>query len=412
MKTFLKTNLYMSLLLVCLVLLACEPTTDDDPDGTTGAAELPELADLVGRWGIFETIDGQGNATTSAPCRHSLEIHTSGDFLYVNAAQGDWLEGNVQFNSADSTVRLSGNGEVVSFKLLSVTDQGFELRAETSEGGTVSINTQRFTLLEGEDCTSFTPESLTTKWSIGAFSHALYEGETLLDERAVEDIKANQYSLEFKADGEVLLIDLVNQFNYEQGVFRMLDNHNLIIDFDFDDDDPGSLVHLEGVQWPYWIFERVGFETDGTTGQEIRIVTQYQMTANSGDEPAFNQEELPGQWQITEVEVLHSQATGGDNEGPVPGMLFQFDTSGTGQVSMQGQVVSRLEYEMLDLSNLLVSFDEGEHDSSAGEANGFSIFHVSAHEGDQVELIIYEPSRGEHEDEMGGAMFRVVTKKQ
>lgn len=403
----------MSLILSLFVFQACETTGEDTPDGED-PQQLPELADLVGRWGIFETIDDQGNRESSVPCRNTLEIHSSGDFLYVDASHGEWLEGNVQFNSADSSLQLSANGRVTLLKLSSMAEGNLEFRVEDHEGGAVRVNTQRFTLLEGEDCASFTSESITQKWSISAFSHAIYDGENLLEERSGEDLKENLYTIEFKSDGTALTIDLINDFNFEQGAFRMIDNHNLVLDFDFEDDDPGSLVHLKNVQWPYWIFESVEYGIDERSGEEVRMVRTFNLVANSGNEPAFGSEELPGQWQITEVEVLRQQEPGEENEGPVVGMMLNFGTDGTGQVSMQGTEVTGLAYEMLDMSNLLVSFEDEENGNE--EENNFSVFHVNAKSDGAIELIIFAPRRemeSQHSGEHGGGPeFRILMEKQ
>ena len=275
------------------------------------------------------------------------------------------------------------------------------------------MSTQRFTLLEGEDCAAFTTESLTKKWSIRAFEQHFYDGETLHDQHSAEDIKENLYTIEFKADGRALIIDLFDQYNYEQGVYRMLDNHNLVVDFDFEDDDPGSLIHLENVQWPYWIFERVSFATEPAQSEVLRSVSTFSMTENSGDEPAFGQDELPGQWQITAVEALQEPGPGEDNEGPVVGMVLQFDTNGTGQVSMQGEKVIGLAYEMLDMSTLLLRFENEEDEDQ--EDSSHNLFHVNARSGGEVALTIYSPMREEGpqgDSHSGGAEFRLTIKKQ
>ena len=82
----------MVLAMLAMALLACDPENDEPGGGGEEPTDLPGLADLAGRWGITQIQSG-GNSQTTTPCENTLEITSSGDFTYVDAASGQWFEG-------------------------------------------------------------------------------------------------------------------------------------------------------------------------------------------------------------------------------------------------------------------------------------------------------------------------------
>lgn len=145
------------------------------------------------------------------------------------------------------------------------------------------------------------------------------------------------------------------------------------------------------------------------------------LSKNDGSEPTVGEDEIIGTWMITEVEDLEEDTGDGeDGEGAQVGMLINFDAELAGMVSFEGQSVFELEYEFLDLSNLLLTFEE-EGEGGTAEEN-YNLFHVNARPGEHLELMIYS-IRGE-EDHDGGEggeddgdanmelQFRIVLQKQ
>ena len=364
------------LMLVAVALLACDPN-ETDPDPETELTELPELADLVGRWGISRTESGD-NINTSVPCENTLEINANGNFLFVDVARANWLEGNLAFDASDSSLTLTSTDQTFELKLIEIGDGSFTLRFEENDGGDIEISTQLFTALESGDCAAFTTEELTNKWSIHSFSQEVYElsgdGDrlgTLVNTQTVEDLTENTFTIEFKGDGTAINIDYINEFNYQIGAFSTLDDHNLVVDFDASDDDPGSLVHLQSVQWPYWIFESVSFEHNDETGAEARVVTRFTVAQNSENVATIDQSAIVGKWStssFSEIGYQEDKEVYNDSHEQLPHnkMTMEFKDDGSFQfIDLLDAVgVRRGTYEFLDASNLLLTL-EGETDEEA-----------------------------------------------
>ena len=546
MKTRLNDRFFAALLLLFVWVQACETSGDEDPGNGNESNEVPELADLVGRWGISQTEDAQGNSTIMEPCSNSLEIWAGGEFLYVNVAQGSWLEGTIGFDQADSAITLSSGTDINSVKMLAISSTELTLQFE-EDGNPI---TQRLVLLGQEDCAAFDNSSLHNKWSINELSRDIYEGGTLLAQPTISDIPENLMTLDFQSDGSLQRFDYVNEYRFDQGAFRLLDNHNMVIDFNGNDEDPGTLVHINRVQWPYWIMETVTFNPendqrvvtrfsmslnsdevpvisnedilgkwsashlqeqffnegnledqvvfdqvphnqltlqfnadatysfidlvrsvvvmqgsyellDGSnvvlylsdhhhgndddkhcpdqllfhldrneSGQRIRL-TNYQyaanngndsnesgyeldsfalsLTKNTGDEPGIGHEQLMGPWQISGVTDLRGPGHDPD-EGPQEGMVLNFSENGSGDVLFEQQVITGLNYNMLDRSNLMITFQD---DNSDEEEQAFNVFHIEGRDASLMELVIFSPSRTDEDQQeaQGGAEFRVVLEK-
>ncbi len=311
-----------------------------------------------------------------------------------------------------------------------------------------------------------TAEQLEGKWSAGMFAErALLDGQVVA-EHVEDQIPHNKLTLEFFDDNGALLIDLVDEIGFDRGEYMLLDGSNILLDIRGDEDDNEEednfelfhVMSVDGDAMTLKSFSRSDHDGDSGDGdggiandghgdgdggfdydtREFELL----MNKNSGSEPGIMSEELIGMWQVTDVEDLSQQGQAG--EGPQIGMVLNFAENGTGVVTFEEQEVATFSHEYLDMSNLLMIFDDNEGDGDGGTANdgheeeedNYNIFHIVSVSGNTVELILYEPDREDHgdgdgsgdgtggtandghgegdegEEESGGPTYRIVIQKQ
>lgn len=401
----------LALAMIALTFMACDPN-ENEPDDGVDPTELPELADLVGRWGISQTQSGS-NTNTTVPCENTLEIAANGNFLFVDVARANWLEGNVAFDVSDSSLTMTTTDQTLELKLVEVADGSFTLRFEDNDNGDITISTQLFTALESSDCAAFTTAELTNKWSIHSFTREVYElngdGDqigTLADTHTQENITENIFTIEFKSDGSAINIDHLNEFDYQTGQFRALDDHNLIVDFDSDDNEPGSLVHIQSVQWPYWVFENVDFE-EGEDGAEYRVVTTFTIAQNSENVATISSSALMGKWStdlVSEIGYQEGKEVYNDTHEEIPHnkMTMEFKDDGSFQfIDLLDEVgIRRGTYEFLDGSNLLLTMEE--EDEGDGESEEEEILFLLRQNVNDGRIVLFNGERAGEDHEGDG----------
>ena len=552
MKALINFLKLLSLFAILSLFQACS-SNDDSPSGGNNDPEIElSLSDIVGRWGIIRVTEQGGSPETLVPCKNTLEIQANGDLLYVEADAGEWEEGHASFNSADSILTVTFGGQTETFKLLSVSETGFELEFTENDGGTVVVGSDEYVKLEGSDCASITTAEIATKWSVDEIDFKEYEIEdgddlgTLIDTDVQENIPYNKFTLEFSSDGSFIMIDLINEFDFEMGTYENLDDHNYVLSFDDEGLDDETLAHvltrtddfvtlmlaeyndnddrrvvtelvigendgseptisesdLDGKWSASNVTERaflegqlidehvlsdiphnqltLEFYVDSEEIQLIDLVQEIEhvlgeftlldgsnlllglgdedeeenlelfhilsadngeltlisydirdndgvggeantdhdeleydlrefelsLNKNTGDEPGIDEDELLGEWVLTEVESFDLNSPSDD--GPQVGMVLAFINDGSGEISSGGDIVTTFDFELIDMSNVLVEFDD--------EEEGFTIFHLIEYSSDVLEIILFEPARegdGEGQDEPeGGATHRLVIERQ
>ncbi len=393
-----------SLLLLVLFMYACSTTDDSDPGGVTELA----LADIVGRWGILTTTEDGGTPETLVPCDNTLEIQENGDFLVIEAADGEWVEGNASFNPADSILTLTINGQTETVKILSVSANGFVVQFNENDGGTVTVGTDAFVKLEDAACASVTSAELQQKWSVDQLERSAFEiteGDRgdLLGTELFEDIDYNKFTIEFKSDGSFVMVDLVLEYDYGIGTYRNLDDHNLILEFEDDGgNSDGSLLHLTARNGTGLSFIIVDEDENGA-GEREQFVSKFDIIPNDDSEPTIAAEALEGKWSassVTERAFLDDDLVGEEVNDMITHnrlTLEFFDDGGLQFINLVDEVgFSRGEYMLLDGSNILLNTgnDAGEGDDE------FELFHVVAVSGDDLTVKSYEV--GDHEGGSGG----------
>lgn len=547
-----------SLLIFLSIFQAC--SNDDEPGGGgIGPDEELSLSNIVGRWGIISTSEVGGPNETLIPCKNTLEIQENGDFLYIKADAGEWDEGRATFNNADSILTVIIDGQTKTFKLLSVSDTGFELEYTDDDGGTIVVGSDEYVKLERADCSLITSADITSKWSVDEMEIKEFEIDvendlgTLIETQLLEDIPFNMFTLDFRSNGDLIMIDLIVNYIFDRGTFENLDDHNFLMSFDEEGLDDQVLVHVlnrtdefvtlmvadyqeedqkrivteivigennglepliteaeldgkwsateiiqqafdEGVlvdeqsqdnishnrltleffmgdgevqfidlvddigysrgefflldgsnivmslgggedgEEDYELFHLMSKEGDnislksfqqggeannGQEGDDEFDLREFEvmLNKNSGDEHSIGEDELIGEWEITELEDL-SNTIGNDDEGPQVGMILTFVDNGTGEVTLQGDLVTTFEYEMLDDNNIkLLLPEENDGGGEANEDNSYTIFHINDNQSDTtLEFILFESSRNDEEGgdggENSGPTNRIVIKKQ
>ena len=248
------------------------------------------------------------------------------------------------------------------------------------------------------------------KWSINAVVESQFSDGMLRNEDIRDNIPHNKMILGFREEIELLFIDLVSGPQIRLGDYKMLDASNLLIRLGGSEEGDGD---GDDNEMEYEIFQLTSF-TDGQAimssferadGDEDFDMYSFEitMTKNDGTKPSVSGEETIGTWEIIEVEDLSEDDGGGNDggadEGPQVGMQIGFDDQLGGMISLDGQMIFDFEYELLDLSNILMIFEE-ESDGGNVEEN-YNLFHVGARPGGNLELYIYL-IRGPNDDHDGG----------
>ncbi len=390
MKLFFNVLKASGVLLLAMFMNACSTSDDTDPGGGNQDPVELSIADIVGRWGIQSTTENGGAAQARIPCKNTLEIESNGDFLIVDANEGTWLEGNATFNQADSVLTLTITGQTLTVKILSVSATAFELQSTDGSGATQTVSVSEMVKLESADCASFEREEILTKWSINEFTRSRYVDGQLDEENSIENIATNQFTIEFRSDGSALTFDYINEYDFSEGTFRMLDNHNLVVDFDQSDDDPGSLIHLDNVQWPYWIFESVEWDEESGSDNEAIVVTTFSLIENDEQVPTISEQGLLGKWSASSIaqRTFHNGQLVDESVNdriPHNKMTVEFFEGDDLQFIdlVEDFGFSNGAYRLLDGSNLLMSIDE------SGEEE-YDLFQVVAVNGDEIILRSFE----------------------
>jgi len=422
----------MVLALLAVAFLACDNGDDGTGGGDEEPVELPELADLVGRWGISQTVSG-GNSQTGVPCENTLEVTSSGGFTYVDVARGSWLEGTMAFDVTDSSLTLTIGSETIDLKLLSIEDGAFTLQSEDNDGGTVTLSTQIFTALESGDCPGIELSQVVNKWSISSFSTQIFElqgeGDELGNVAGTEEmsnIPVNRFTTEFVGDGTYLTIDLVNEYDYSVGEFRRLDDHNMVLTFEDDEDEVEMLVHLTAIQGNTATFQTVRYSDDDGDGEndmgESRIVTSFTMTINDETVPTITEAELMGKWSVSAV--TEAQFSGGQllNENINDDIASNKMTLGFREENelllidlVLGPQIRLGDYEMLDASNILINLgDEDEGDDGDGgddEEEDYEIFQLTSNSNGQIILQSFDRVHEDDQQDYDVESFEITLTK-
>jgi hypothetical protein len=561
-----------SLFILLSIFQAC--SNDDEPGGgNNGPDEELSLSNIVGRWGISSSSVVGGANETLVPCKNTLEIQENGDFLYVEADAGEWQEGRATFNNSDSTLTVTFDGQTETFKLLSVSETGFELEFTENDGSNIVVGSDEYVLLDNSDCSSVESNEITEKWSVEEIDFKEYEIEdeddfgTLTDTQVFEDVPYNKFTMEFKSDGSFIMIDLIFEYDFGLGTFENLDDHNYLIAFDDEDGQDRTLAHVSSrtsetvtlmmvdyndsrrvvteltirvndgseptisesdingkwsassviervfvddnldsedvlidiphnkltldfdvssdkaqlidlvqeigyVQGDFFLLDGSNLVIDfgGEEGQEgdeenfelFHVISsddhqlslinfengrqdgeggsggeanngdgemefdrrefEVSLNKNTGEEPGIAKEELIAEWTLLEVENLDPNSE--DGEGPMVGMVITFNDDGSGVVNLDGAEVTSFEFDMIDMSNIVLAFDEGgeggvmNNGDDEENQNEYSLFHIIEAGSETLELIIYEPSRGnggegegEGEEKGGRAVQRIVMER-
>ena len=269
-----------------------------------------------------------------------------------------------------------------------------------------------------------TDADLEGKWSAASIAERAFLNGQTVDEEVIGSIPHNKLTLEFFDDRGVQLIDLVQEVGFRRGEYMLLDPSNILLKIG--DDEEFELFHVISASAgaiTVKSFEGRDDHDDGNGGDGTgeanndhdteydRREFELSLNKNSGDEPSTSEDDLIGQWEVTEVENLGDQGSGGNDEGPQVGMILTFVNNGTGEVTFNGNVVVTFEYELIDENNVQMIFSD-----SGGQGEGdLNIVHVMSVPTGALEVVFYVPAEvnadGSTGDE-GGPAFRVVMEKQ
>ena len=317
-------------------------------------------------------------------------------------------------------------GSTATFQTVRYTDDDGDGENEQGEQRLVTTFTMT---INDETVPTISQEQLMGKWSISAVVESEFSDGMLRNEDINDNIPNNKMTLGFREDNELLFIDLVSGPQIRLGEFEMLDASNLLIHLGGDGEDDGDGDDDED-EMEYEIFQLTSF-TDGQAimssferaeeDEDFDLFSfELTMTKNDGTEPSITAGELIGTWEVMEVENLSEDGggDGGGDEGPQVGMQIGFDDQLGGLVSFDGQTIFDFDYEMIDLSNILLTFEE--ESDGGNEEETFNLFHVNSSTGDRMELMIYI-IRGPNDDDGGDnddgdanmeLEFRIIVEKQ
>ncbi|GEM_PF-5358729 len=398
MKGKLKGTTKILLISLLAFTFACDNQLGED-DGTD--LQVPTLANIEGRWGI-NSINVSGSQESLIPCENTITIEPDGSFLFVMTDRGDWGEGTVSYNETDSLLTLDLGSETVNLKLLSLSNGEMTLQSEElSPTGAVTLATNQFVRLDNTSCPSINSSELLDKWSIQSLqlkTFALSHGEKgeLLNTELRENIPENKFTLNFRPDDYLNVIDLVTEYDWSFEPFRLLDEYNLVRTVTDDNGETSDhIMHIYGFDAGTLDIGTSQYEVDDN-GVQVLLEVRVSARKNDTGIPSITESDLMGKWSARNVtEMLFRNDVLDDREEldniPNNKITLEFlPENGLQLIDLVDEVGVRTgEFMILDESNILLDTsgdDNSDGTSSTGghpaeQNQNFDLFHLISNDG-------------------------------